>query len=129
VEVQPGTGYPHVHIFFPNLGFLAPLYIINGNWQQGRANIGSPKKIKVNCAAYISKYLRKMRGWSDLHLALLWSGKCRMYGFSRGFSAKVEKKESEWQRWHVIETSNLEELEKSLEEGGYMVEHNERKEG
>jgi len=129
VEVQPDTGYPHVHIFFPNLKWLAPLSIINGNWQQGRANIESPKKIKVNCAAYISKYLRKMRGWSDLHLALLWSGKCRMYGFSRGFSAKVEKKESEWQRWHVIETSNVEELEKSLEEGGYMVEHNERKEG
>lgn len=122
VEVQHETGYPHVHIFFPNLKWLAPISIINGNWQQGRANIESPKKIKVNCAAYISKYLRKMRGWSDLHLALLWSGKCRMYGFSRGFSAKVEKKESEWQRWHVIETSNLEALEESLEEGGYTVE-------
>ena len=129
VEVQTGTGYPHVHIFFPNLKWIAPLSIINGNWRHGRANIESPKKIKVNCAAYISKYLRKMRGWSDLHLALLWSGKCRMYGFSRGFSAKVEKKESEWQRWHAIETSNLEALEKSLEEGGYIVEHNEVKGG
>ena len=128
VEVQTGTGYPHVHIFFPNLKWIAPLSIINGNWRHGRANIESPKKIKVNCAAYISKYLRKMRGWSDLHLALLWSGHCRMYGFSRGFSAKVEKKESEWQRWHIIETSNLEALEKSLEDGGYQVEHNEKKE-
>ena len=117
VEVQPDTGYPHVHIFFPNLKWLAPLRIINGNWRHGRANIESPKKIRVNCAAYISKYLRKMRGWSDLHLSLLWSGKCRMYGFSRGFSAKVEKKESEWQRWGVVKTSNLEALEKSLEEG------------
>ena len=129
VEVQTGTGYPHVHIFFPNLKWIAPLSIINGNWRHGRANIESPKKIKVNCAAYISKYLRKMQGWSDLHLALLWSGKCRMYGFSRGFSSKVEKKESEWQRWHVIETSNLEALEKSLEEGCYIIERNERKEG
>jgi len=128
VEVQPDTGYPHVHIFFPNLKWIAPLSIINGNWRHGRANIESPKKIRVNCAAYVSKYLRKMRGWSDLHLALLWSGKCRMYGFSRGFSAKVEKKELEWQRWHIIETSNLEALEKSLEEGGYQVEHDERKE-
>jgi len=124
VEVQCETGYPHVHIFFPNLKWLAPLSIINGNWQHGRANIGSPKKIKVNCAAYISKYLRKMHGWSDLHLALLWSGKCRMYGFSRGFSAKFEKKESEWQRRNVIETGNLEALEKSLEEGGLVVERN-----
>lgn len=129
VEVQADTGYPHVHIFFPNLKWLAPLSIINGNWQQGRANIESPKKIKVNCAAYISKYLRKMRGWSDLHLALLWSGHCRMYGFSRGFSVKDEKKESEWQRWRVIETSNPEALEESLEAGGYMIEYNERKGG
>jgi len=124
VEVQRETGYPHVHIFFPNLKWLAPLSIINGNWRQGRANIESPRKIKVNCAAYISKYLRKMRGWSDLHLALLWSGKCRMYGFSRGFSAKVEKKETEWQRWNVIETGNLKGLEESLLKGGFVIERN-----
>ncbi|MFC1993373.1 hypothetical protein ACFLV3_06175 [Chloroflexota bacterium] len=122
VEVQSGTGYPHVHIFFPNLKWIAPLSIINGNWRYGRANIESPKKIKVNCAAYISKYLRKMQGWSDLHLALLWSGKCRMYSFSRGFSAKIEKHESEWLRWHVIETHNLEELEFNLMKGGYVID-------
>ena len=123
VEVQPGTGYPHVHIFFPNLRWLAPLSIIKGNWRQGRSNIERPKRIKVNCAAYISKYLRKMRDWSDLYLALLWSGKCRMYGFSRGFSAKIEKPESEWQRWQIVETEHPEQLEKGLEEGGYTVEH------
>jgi hypothetical protein len=121
VEVQPDTGYPHVHIFFPNLKWLAPLSILNGNWRHGRANIESPKKIKVNCAAYVSKYLRKMHGWSDLHLALLWSGRSRMYSFSRGFSAKIEKKDSEWQRWRVIETLNLEALEMSLEQGGYTI--------
>jgi hypothetical protein len=123
VEVQFGTGYPHVHIFFPNLRWLAPLRIINGNWREGRANIESPKRIKVSCAAYISKYLRKMRGWFDLHLALLWSGKCRMYSFSRGFSARIEKPESKWKRWQIIETKYPEHLEKKLEEGGYAVEH------
>ena len=111
-----------VHILFPNLKWIAPLSIINGNWRHGRANIESPKKIKVNCAAYISKYLRKMQGWSDLHLALLWSGKCRMYGFSRGFSIKAEKKQAEWQRWHVIETHNMEELELGLMKGGYVID-------
>jgi len=123
VEVQRGTGYPHVHVFFPNLRWLAPLKIINGNWREGRANVESPKKIEVNCAAYVSKYLRKMRGWSDLHLALLWSGRCRMYGFSRSFSPKIEKPESEWQRWQLVETENSEQLEKILEEGGYTIEH------
>ncbi len=123
VEVQEGTGYPHVHIFFPNLKWVAPLNIIDGNWTKGRANIESPTKITMNCAAYISKYLRKMRGWSDLHLALLWIGHCRMYGFSRGFSATLEKKESEWQKWHIIETDHPEELGKILEAGGYVIEH------
>jgi hypothetical protein len=122
VEVQAGIGYPHVHVFFPNLRWLAPLEIINGNWRQGRANVESPKKVKVNCAAYVSKYLRKMRGWLDIHLALLWSGRCRMYSFSRGFSAKIEKRESEWQRWQVIETEHVEQVKKGLEEVGYAIE-------
>jgi hypothetical protein len=123
VEVQPSTGYPHVHIFFPNLRWLAPLKIINGNWRQGRANVEGPKKIRVNCAAYISKYLGKMRGWLDLHLALLWSGKCRMYSFSRRFSARIERQESGWQKWNIVETEHPEQLEKVLGEGGYKVEH------
>lgn len=123
VEVQKDTGYPHVHIFFPNLRWLASLSIINGNWRKGRANIESPKKITANCAGYISKYLRKMEGWSDLHLALLWSGQCRMYGFSRGFTLQSEKKESEWQRWRVVHAEKLEQLEKGLEEGGFFIDY------
>ena len=122
VEVQPGTGYPHVHVFFPNLRWLAPLNIINGNWREGRANVESPKKIKVSCAAYVSKYLRKMEGWLDLHLALLWCGRCRMYGFSRGFSAKIEKRGSEWERWQIVETEHRERMEKLFEEVGYEIE-------
>ena len=126
VEVQPGTGYPHVHIFFPNLRFLAPINILNGNWKQGRANIGKPKKITTNCAAYISKYLRKMRGWSDIHLAMLWSGHSRMYSFSRGFSIKLERKESEWQKWRIIRTDNIDELEYGLMKGGYVIDINQQ---
>ncbi|MEN8614663.1 hypothetical protein ABFB09_05195 [Dehalogenimonas sp. THU2] len=121
VEVQEDTGYPHVHIFFPNLKWLAPLSILNGNWSEGRANVSSPKKLTTNCAAYISKYLRKMNGWTDLHLAMLWSGRNRMYGFSRGFSPKEEKPESEWNRWHIINTNKPEELEQSLEAGGFTI--------
>jgi len=122
VEVQPGTGYPHLHIFFPNLKWIAPLSIINGNWRHGRSNIESPRKITVNCAAYISKYLRKMRSWSDEHLAMLWKGKCRMYSFSRGFSAKEDKKEPEWQRWYIIITNNPEEWEANLMKKGYVID-------
>jgi hypothetical protein len=45
-----------------------------------------------------------------------------MYSFSRGFSAKIEKRESEWQRWQVIETEHVEQVKKGLEEVGYAIE-------
>ena len=122
VEVQPGTGYPHVHIFFPSLRYLAPLKVLSGNWRRGRANVEPPRKIKLNCAGYISKYLRKMEGWEDEHLMLLWNGGCRMYSFSRGFSAKVEKTESEWQRVRVLQTEDVEWLEMRLERSGCVID-------
>jgi len=124
VEVQKQTGYPHVHIFFPKLKWLAPVEILSGNWGHGRANVESPKKIKVNCAAYISKYLRKMTGWTELHQALLWSGGCRMYGFSRGFSAAIEKRAPEWDKWGIVKTTNQDKLEKQFEAGGYIIDRN-----
>lgn len=122
VEVQKGTGYPHVHMFFPNLKWLAPYSIINGNWRDGRTNLESPKSVNASCAGYISKYLRKNEGWDDLHLALLWKGRSRMYGFSRGFMAAMEKKAPEWARWAVLVADNLEVLEKNLEDGGMTIE-------
>lgn len=131
VEVQKETGYPHVHIFFPNLHWLAPLKVINGNWRHGRANIESPQKINIKCAAYISKYLRKMKGWSDLHLALLWAGKNRMYGFSRGFSAKPLPKESEWSGFGIVKGNDVELIKTILEGGGFkvIIKNNEQKRG
>ena len=124
VEVQPGTGYPHVHMFFPNLKWLAPYSIIDSSWGKGRTNLEKPKKITVSCAGYISKYLRKLEGWSDLHLSMLWNGHCRMYSFSRGFFNALEKKESGWKRWQIIETDNLDEVETTLLKGGYVIDVN-----
>ncbi len=124
VEVQKQTGYPHVHIVFPNLKWLAPIKIINGNWRQGRANIESPKQLNVNCIGYICKYLSKMKGWTDLHLALLWIGKGRMYGFSRGFTPPNPKKESDWQKWRIVHTSDVDGLQKTLQDGGYIIDVN-----
>jgi len=45
-----------------------------------------------------------------------------MYSFSRGFSAKIEKRESEWQRWQIIEAKSLEGLEFNLMKGGYAID-------
>ncbi len=75
VEAQKGTGYPHVHVFFPNLKWLAPMSIIKGNWRGGRTNVESPKQLTTNCAGYISKYLRKMSARSSSCLAKTTRGK------------------------------------------------------
>jgi len=107
--------------------------IINGNWGKGRANIQSPKKVSVSCSGYVCKYLRKMEGWNDVHLALLWNSHCRMYGFSRGFLTKAEEKVSKWQLWTVlvlkvnkknVHIDRLAALIQSLKEGGYVVVDN-----
>jgi hypothetical protein len=45
-----------------------------------------------------------------------------MYGFSRGFSAKIEKPESEWERWQLIETSKVEALESNLMKYGFVID-------
>jgi len=124
VEVQKGTGHPHIHIFFPRLRWLAPYDVLNSNWRHGRANLEKPKSINVNCAGYICKYLRKMEGWTDLHLAMLWNGHCRMYGYSRGFLSAIEKRETPWQRWRIIESRNPDVLETMLLQAGYVIEQN-----
>ena len=45
-----------------------------------------------------------------------------MYGFSRGFSARVERPESEWERWQMIETSSVSRLESNLMKGGFAID-------
>jgi hypothetical protein len=45
-----------------------------------------------------------------------------MYGFSRGFSAKIEKPESDWERWQLIETSKVEALESNLMKYGFVID-------
>ena len=94
VEVQKKTGYPHVHIFFPRLKWLAPGEYLRSVCNLGRSNV--KRMGAVNGAAYICKYLRKMEAWSELSQAFLWKGGCRLYSFSRGYFKKLPEKVKEW---------------------------------
>jgi len=69
IEEQTQTGYPHVHIFYPNLNWLLPKEDVQNLWGVGRTRIESAKK--VNIGGYICKYITKMGGWSDEALAFI----------------------------------------------------------
>jgi len=100
VEEQRGTGYPHLHIFFPNLKWLASKKRIRKLWGWGRTNVIGRRTIHV--ARYICKYLTKFAGWSVKAQAMLWAYRGRLYALSRSFYARVSRPVSEWRPFAVI---------------------------
>lgn len=93
IEEQKGTGFPHVHIFFPNLKYLANNFTLIKMWKRMTGGSLDVKKAKCNMAKYIMKYIGKVKGFSIYAMAMLWKYKRRIYGFSRVFSVPSEKKE------------------------------------
>jgi hypothetical protein len=81
VEEQPGTGYPHLHIFFPQLQYLAPVADLRELWIYGRHEC--KYKDGVNVATYICKYISKLTSWSVWSFALIWKFHKRLFGYSK----------------------------------------------
>lgn len=80
VENQPGTGYPHIHVFFPGLNYLMPSGELKNIWSWGRVNV--IHKDNINCASYLCKYLAKLEDWDIESQAEIWANKTRVYGYS-----------------------------------------------
>lgn len=87
VEEQKGTGYPHIHVFFPKLNWLMSEGRLKEIWKWGDQI--KTKKANCNIANYITKYISKLKGYSLLGLAYMWSFRRRLYSFSRDFVVKV----------------------------------------
>lgn len=100
VEVQKGTGYPHIHIFFPGLRWLAPKEYILSAWGKGRTRVEMARS--VNGASYIVKYIGKMKGWSEEYLALIWWFKRRLYSFSKFFYMFKESNKEYWKLFGFV---------------------------
>lgn len=118
VEVQEGTGYPHLHIFFPNLRWLAPKEYLQRLWGKGRTRVEGTRTI--HGASYICKYITKFGSWTDLHQALIWLFKKRLYGTSQHFYLS-EVKIREWQVWFCIQVISFDVLVVNLRQGGFSV--------
>ena len=81
LEEQPGRHYPHLHIYYPGLYFLAPKEVIDRLWPYGITNV--KPTFRTSPAEYIIKYLSKMDDNQFMN-TMLWTFKLRMYSTSRG---------------------------------------------
>lgn len=77
------AGYPHIHVFFPGLDYLAKYEKINEWWHYGYNQV--EKMGNLDVTGYICKYVAKLKGWSKYGLTAIWIYKKRIYGYSRSY--------------------------------------------
>jgi hypothetical protein len=77
LEVQPSTGYPHVHMVLPGVRWLSSYADITRLWGHGMTDVRF--RDSVGPVNYICKYLGKMSGWASEYLAYLHTFAVRMY--------------------------------------------------
>ncbi len=98
MEVQSGTGYPHVHLVFPYLKWLAPIAWMTEQWGQAENSVDYKIKDSMSPVSYVCKYISKLEGWSDLALSYLWVNRTRLYSMSRDYVLPdySDKRVPEW---------------------------------
>jgi hypothetical protein len=121
VELQPGTGYPHIHVFFPKLKWLASKGYLQSLWDLGWSRV--EKARTINGVSYICKYVTKLKGWDEESQALLWAFRGRLYSLSQKFYVPRAPGSPKWQLWCVLYgVESLSLLVAGLEGGGFRVE-------
>ena len=97
VEAQPGTGYPHIHIAFPKLRYLAPIGKLTEWWGQAVNSVDLKYRDSFSPAGYVCKYVSKLEGWSDEGMAQLWFNHTRIYSMAIDYYTQpLDKRVPEW---------------------------------
>lgn len=97
LEVQPGTGYPHLHYAFPRLRWLAPRDVLRRYWHYAAEGVDWRYRDSFSPAGYVCKYVSKLEGWTDEALAEIWVNRTRLYSMSRDYYlVDEEKRVPEW---------------------------------
>ncbi len=98
IEAQKGTGYPHVHLVFPHLRWLAPLDFLTETWGQAPNSVDVKTRDSMSPVSYVCKYISKLEGWSELALSYIWINKTRLYSLSRDYVLPdySDKRVPEW---------------------------------
>lgn len=91
------SDYPHLHVYCPGLRWLIKrqdLGKMDNWWGMGSAN--TEKELRSDSAeSYITKYISKMDGWSELSLAMIWHFRIRIYNLSHQYY--TGETEGEWE--------------------------------
>lgn len=118
---QQANGYPHVHLVFPGLAYLAPIAWLSDQWAQG------PNAVDINGAtracspvAYVCKYISKMSGWETLTLALCKMYRTRLYSVAHAYAADPPRV-PQWAFLMTTTTAALEWLCDTFEVHGATV--------
>jgi hypothetical protein len=97
VEAQPCTGYPHIHIAFPKLRWLAPISRLTEWWGQAVNSVDLMYRDGFSPAGYVCKYVSKLEGWSDEAMAQIWFNHTRIYSMARDYYVQpLDKRVPEW---------------------------------
>jgi len=98
IEAQPGSGYPHLHLVFPYLKYLAESSFMLEVWNQGPGSVDWKLKDGMSPVSYICKYVTKLEGWSDVALSYLWVNRTRLYTMSHDYVLPdySDKRVAEW---------------------------------
>ena len=94
LEIQKESNYPHLHLYFPGLKWLAPIDIIQKLWPYGNADIAHTDS--TSPGNYITKYLSKLEGKEFMNI-MLYEFNLRMFSNSRGLKYAPEiRKKKDW---------------------------------
>ena len=98
LEVQKQTGYPHIHLVFPYLRYLAPVGWLVEQWGQAPNSVDIKVRDSMSPVSYVCKYITKLDGWSDEALAQIWDNGTRLYSLSRDYYLPdySDKRVPEW---------------------------------
>jgi hypothetical protein len=120
IECQKQTGYPHIHIVFPNLEYLAPLDELTKLWGMENNSVDLKVRNSISPVAYICKYISKLEGWDDYALAYLWKNRTRLYSMSRDYTLP-DYSDKRVPAWHFAFTTTRQKLIKT---GQSLIEYN-----
>jgi hypothetical protein len=103
---QHKSGYPHLHIVYPGLRYLAPKEVINKCWQMGATHVKGSRRggpgVMVSALGYVCKYISKLSGWTEEGLAHLWHSRARLYNISpKLYAIPKEPKAPGWVLQHI----------------------------
>jgi hypothetical protein len=113
LEVQPATGYPHIHIVFPYLNWLAPIVWMREQWGQAENSVNFQVKDSVSPVSYVCKYISKLEGWSAIALSYIWVNRTRLYSMSRNYILP-DYSDKRVPEWHFSVVTTKEGLSKHM---------------